>query len=401
MVLLFGIITFMAATCKPRTKPTWTQRPLLEWAAASDGPALKIDRDKRIVYGVKVLGRFSRNSHGLKEAENGTEYTRQCMESALPLYEGAEVLANHDASSRERGVEHVVGVLRDAHVDDDGIRANLHYFDSHPVSARVLEDIEHRLGVLGLSHDAEAGRERFDRVNRRLVIESLKAVKSVDIVRKPATNRNLWESQEPPVKTSLRKLIEGLKLTPTRNGWRKRLLEDDSMVPPLDAPVDQPDDGTSPDPDDALADGFRAAIMACVDDDSMDAAAKIAKIKTLLTTHEKLTQAAEPDAVQEEDSTDPSKKADDDKMESIKNENAALRHKLAVRSLADELGIKGDKTLLESAEQLPTLAAARKLLEREKARGPGVRSPGAPSGDPDPGYKPAANGSEFARRIKG
>lgn len=388
----------MPATCKPRTKPTWTQRPLLEWAAASDGPALKIDRDKRIIYGVKVLGRISRNSHGLKEAENGTEYTRQCMESALPLYEGVEVLANHDASSRDRGVEHVVGVLREARVDDDGIRANLHYFDSHPVSARVLEDIEHRLGVLGLSHDAEAARERFDRTSRRLVIESLKSVKSVDIVRKPATNRNLWESQEPPVKTSLRKLIESLKLTPTRDGWKKRLLEDDAMGPPLDAPIEEP----AADPDQALTDGFKAAIMACVDDDSMDAAAKIAKIKTLLTTHEKLTQAAEPDAVQEEDMTDDKKKADEDKTESVKvkAELESLKHKLAVRTLADELGVRGDKTLLESAEQLPTLAAARKLLEREKARGPGVRSPGAPGGSGD-GFKPAANGSEFARRIKG
>lgn len=378
-----------------RTSPTWTRRALQEWSATGGG---RIDRDKKVIYGVKVLGRYSRNSHGLKEAENGTEYTRKCMEDALPLYEGCEVLADHAGGSKPRGVADVLGVLRKVRVEDDGIHADLHYYESHPLTPRLLEDAEKGSdGVLGLSHDAEAGRERFDRANRRLVIESLKSVKSVDLVRKPATNRNLFEGQA--METTLRKLLEALKLTPTRQAWRKRLLEDDAMAPPMDAPVEAP----ATDPDQALTDGFKAAIMACVDDDTMDAAAKIAKIKTLLTTHEKLTQAAEPEApVKEEDgsSGDDSTSKTDDKKTEAEKENAVLKHKLKVRELVEASGVKADKVLLESLESVPE-ATARKLLEREKARGPGVRSPGHPKGTGSGDDKPAANSGEFASRIKG
>lgn len=393
----------MSAALKtaPRATPTWTRRPLTEAVQACDSP-LKVDKDRRIIFGVKVLGRFSRNSHGLREAVNGTEYTPQCMREALPLYEGVEVMANHAAgpAAKARGVEDVLGVLRNARVEEDGIRADLHYLDSHRTTAAVLEDVERAIGVFGLSHDAEAGRERFDRQSRRLVIESLKSVKSVDLVRKPASNRNLWESGD--MKT-VRQVIESLDLSGRWGDWRKRLLEDHVMGPAMDAAA--PDAGSGD-----LKGALMAALTPMLDDafESGDPAKLIAALKDFVKLHAKHTgkgdaEPEEPKTEADEDGDKDDAKPDDVKTEALKDENEKLKHKLKVRQLCEEAGVaKPDKVLLESLEAVPE-ATARKLLEREKARGgdrprsASIQTGGSSAaGD----YKPAADAKEFGRRIK-
>lgn len=396
----------MRTAAAPRKSTT--PRPLVEWAAAagdSTEPALKIDKDKQTIYGVRVLGRYSRNAHGQAGADNGTEYTLACMDDAVArgLYEGVEVLANHEQLSgqtqglkqrkTERGVEYVVGVIHAPRREGDGIRGDLTYYTTHPMSARVVEDVEKRIGALGLSHDASAAKERFDRAAGRLVIEKLAAVNSVDLVRKPATNRNLWEGQQ-PMKKTLRQLLEALTLTPVRQAWRKRLLEDGDMADPMATEMEAP---AGTDPDQALADGFRAAINAVLDAEDMDAAAKLAKIKTLLTTHEKLTAAEEPAEPVQEDEEKKKAAADKDKTEAVK-ENAKLKHKLAVRELCETLGVAADKVLLESLEAVP-LATARKLAEREKARGGKPRSSGLGGGTGTGGGAGKKTGKDFLAAV--
>lgn len=398
----------VAAKPKRRTAP----RALFEWSAsAPSGAPLRIDRERRVIEGVRVLGRFSRNSHGLAKATGGTEYTPECMREALPLYEGAEVLSGHEHPGQRRangGNDDAVGVLRNVRLEGEAgkecVRADLHYFESHPITARVLEDVERGLGVFGLSHDASAGRERFDSASKRLVIESLSAVRSVDLVRKPATNRNLWESHEGKTmaKTTLRELLEGLKLTPVRRKWRNRLLEMGEMpgMDTMDAPMDAPEAGGD-DPDDALWSGFTAAINKLLEkyaSGEMDSKAAVKAIGDYLKTHEKLSSSSEPAAPDvEEEEEEEDYGSDKMKTESVKRENDSLKHKLAVRTLVEEAGIKADKALLESLEELP-LASARKLVEREKARGPGgsPRSSGAPKG----GGGAVPTGKDFAASIR-
>ena len=374
-------------------------RKLVEQCRA--GSPLKVDRERGVIENVKVLGFHSRNSHGLREAVNGTEYTRKCMEGALPLYEGADVLVDHEVSKRARGTGDVFGQLRGARLAEDGIRADLHYLKSHPLAERICEDVERSLGVYGLSHDARAGRERFDPASKRLVIESLNAVMSVDLVRKPASNANLWEGQQ-PMSTTLRQLLEDRrpKLSKPRRKWADRLLEDDMMAPAMDAPAEVADGG---DEEDALWSGFQAAIQKVMDSykaGECDAKEAGKKIADWIKAHDKLTGNEEPEEPVKEEADDAGKKSDEDKTESVK-ELAAAKHKLAVRELADDLGIRGDKTLLETAEKLPDLAAARKLFEREKARGGSPRSSGFTSGGNGAGNgKAPADAKEFASSIK-
>jgi uncharacterized membrane protein YgcG len=120
--------------------------------------------------------------------------------------------------------------------------------------------------------------------------------------------------------------------------------------------------------------------------------------------HDKLSGSDEPEAPDTSTDTD-STGSDTGKTESVKDkELAATKHKLAVRELADELGVRGDKVLLETAEKLPDLTAARKLLEREKARGGSPRSSGfggsAGGGGGTGGGKAPADAKEFAASIK-
>lgn len=56
---------------------------------------LRVDREAGIVYSVRVLGRSSPNSHGVKGV-SGTVYTTEAMREALPLYEGIRVMAGHN-----------------------------------------------------------------------------------------------------------------------------------------------------------------------------------------------------------------------------------------------------------------------------------------------------------------
>jgi hypothetical protein len=379
----------MATKARARTRPA-RPRHLLEWtASAPSGSPLKVDRDAGVIYGVKVLGRLSRNGHGYPGASGGTEYTRRCMESALPMYEGVDVLVSHktDPADRRRGREEdALGQLRNARLGDDGIRADLHYLKSHGMAERVVEDVERGLGVFGLSHDASSAAERFDDGAKRLVVESLAAVRSVDLVRKPASNRNLWESHA--VKKTFRELLEALELTPTRNKWRKRLLEDDALAGPMDAPMDAPEEG-----DDGVDAGIKKAAMAIIDDDSKDAMQKLADLKTLLMAHEKITGEAEPEDPPADDAA-----SDPTKTESVKPdaEVAALKHKLAVRDLCEAAGVKADKPLLESLEVLP-LDTARRLVEREKARGGSPRSSGFGGGRKPAG--PAKTTGDFVASV--
>lgn len=392
----------MPATA-PRKNPNRTTRTLIEaYPASAAGSPLKIDRDAGVIYGVKVLGRYSRGSHSVREAENGTEYTPECMRAALPLYEGAKVFTDHPADRSkpgvERGTREAFGVLRNARVesDDDGVRADLHYLRKNQLAEDVLDDVERGLGIYGLSHNAASDRERIDRANRRLVIESIAVVRSVDLVTRPATNRNLWESQEPTAMTiTIRSLLESqaarfLK-SPARSGWLRALLEDDALSDAMTGEMDAP--AAESDPDAAMWGGFWAAISAIGEKykaGEMDAAAAAKAVAKYFKTHEKLSQADEPEDVTESDD-EPDKKDDKgktDTMESLAAENARLKREAACRTLCESESFTPKPTQLKALVLLESDAERKELIGSFKVAAPAPK-PGARSVAPG-GTKPKA-----------
>lgn len=353
-----------------------------------DSPALQVDEAAGVVFGVKVLGRFSRNSHGVAGATSGTEYTPAAMRKAIPLYEGADVMTDHPArgdANGSRSVRDVFGKLRNVRLEGEDLRADLHYLKSDPMAGKVVEDVTRRLGVYGLSHNAASGRERIDRNAGRLVIESIDLVRSVDLVRKPATNRNLWESDvstetaTEPKKTTVRELLESQRKrwSKGRALWADRLLEMDELTGAIAAPVEVAE---PTEPDDALWSGFQAAINAVLakyESGETDAAGALGKIKELLNTHEKLDAKDEPEAPDDaEDDSDPDK-TESEKPDKDAAELNKLRREKAVRDLCESLEYTPTKPILGALVAIDTLADRKALIEEQKAAAPkaGVRAP--------------------------
>lgn len=366
-----------------------TKRTLIESFAidSQDGPALKVDERAGVIHGVKILGRFSRNSHGAHGVTKGTEYSTNAMRDAIPLYEGSDVIVDHpdrNQLNNNRSSRDVFGKIRNVRLESDELRGDLHYLKSDPFSAKVIEDVKRRLGVFGLSHNAASGRERVE--GGRLIIESIDLVRSVDLVRKPATNRNLWESDmstenKPETKKhTLRTLLEsqGKRFSANRKLWADTLLEMDEMSDAVGAPVEIAADV---EPDDALWSGFKAAIMSCMDkyeSGEYDSTACLAKIKDLLKTHEKLDSDDEPEAPTESDDTG----SDDDKTESLKGADAKelelLRRKEKVRNLCEGLEFIPSKPQLTALVAMESDKDRRELIEELKTASPvaktGVRT---------------------------
>lgn len=348
--------------------------------------ALKVDRDKCIIYGVKVLGYVSKN---------GRRYDKNAVREAMHFYEGALVNVDHpQQADQSRLADDRLGRLSGVEQREDGLYANLEYLKSHPLAERLCEAAERMPNVFGFSHNAEGDTEI---VNGECVVMKITEVRSVDLVGDPATTNGLSESKKQgrTMKTCLKKLLE--KFAPKYKA-AKRLMEDDAMASPIAADVDV-DDAASP--EDALKSGFRAAINAILDDDTLDATAKTAQIKDLLKTHEKIASKKAPEVdVEEEDK--PTPKDDDkpdEKLESLQRKFADLEKKDKVRELCEAHNITPDKVLLEALTSAKDHAAMLRLVEREKARGGSPRSSGFSGSSGDTGTA-AKDTKSFVEAIK-
>jgi hypothetical protein len=65
---------------------TTKQRRTITESVTRPGGPLRVDRDSRTIYGVKVLG---------LESSNGRRYTAESLRAAIPLYEGRSVNIDH------------------------------------------------------------------------------------------------------------------------------------------------------------------------------------------------------------------------------------------------------------------------------------------------------------------
>lgn len=365
-----------------------------------------VDREKGVIPGVKIIGKISANNR---------EYTSDALSKAKPLYEGAKVYFDHpDKASKAstRSYRDGFGELRNIHETADGLFGDLHYNRKHPLAEQVAEDAERFPGQFGLSHNAD-GQAR--KSGGKWIVESIDVVHSVDLVGRPATNKGLFESASEPqerrrMKITIRSLVESVEDATRKSILTKRLTEmAGDMAPVMDAPVDAPDaaDSESGGSEDQIDAAFKAMIVGVLDDDKLDTSGKLAKIKLILTSQDKLLNGTEPkpaDAASDGSGKEPpvteGKLAELGKLiEEQSNQIADMRSERLLESLGIEV-TDARKKLLRTADE----ATRKELLEGWPKVG--KQSDSKPR--PQPGRKlqegvaaDATDGAAAARRAFG
>lgn len=251
---------------------------LLEYVQQT-GP-FEVDEDNAVIKGVRILG---------LESANNRRYLREGVTAAIPLYEGKATNVDHPTKPNESTtVARRNGWLENVRQESDGgLRGDWHLLKSHPLTPTILEAARVRPQLMGLSHNA-SGRTR--REGGREIVEAIDAVNSVDLVADPATVTGLHEgkivtttvkqliesykTKRPGYSRALREMAEAGLLSPDQKQEAPEGMEGEDM-PPADVPAEVVD---TVDHEQAILD----AAKACIDDTSLPAAEKIAKIKKLL-----------------------------------------------------------------------------------------------------------------------
>lgn len=313
----------------------------LQEFTASTGQPLRVDRDKGIIYGVKVLGHKS---------SNGRTYLPEAVSSAAKLYEGAKVNVNHvRGSTGPRDYQDRIGVIRGVRSEHDGLRGDLHYNPKHVLAEQLAWDAEHAPENVGLSHNVEG---RTSRKSGHTLVEEIVHVHSVDLVADPATNKGLFESENRTMKLTIAKIIESAKAATAWNHAGLVKLREDGMMP-ADMPVDVGTADASA--DDQVKAAFRSMVIAAFDDDSLDAKATVNKIKQILAAQEKLTAKPDSGKKPEGDSTPASEGAThkpDPTLAGLQEELKRLRAESDVRALVDAAKVTATPVQVKAATLL-------------------------------------------------
>lgn len=157
-------------------------RRLLEYSS-SRGIALRVDRARSMIFGVKVLG---------LQSANGRRYLPEALARAASLYEGKPVNVDHQ-DGRQRSYRDRIGKVANVRLDSDGLYGDLIINPKHPLAEQLIWDAENCPENVGLSHDVQ-GRTRA--TSDGVVVEAIQHVRSVDLVAEPATTRSLYEGYE-------------------------------------------------------------------------------------------------------------------------------------------------------------------------------------------------------------
>lgn len=356
--------------------------------------APQIDRDKGVLRGVKILGATSKN---------GRDYSTKALREAAEMYEGLGVNTNHPGRSTpnaSRTVEEGVGWLENVTVKPDGVYGDLHVIKSHALAETIFEVAERKPNRFGLSHNA-AG-DVTERGGRRIV-ESIKSVRSVDLVQNPATVNSLFESEAPVADRKLSDILETMKPGKQKSHLLSLIEMDGSpMTPEMAVPAMDSEEGAS----DPYADVIEAGVLAVCRDTSLDNTGKLAKIKALFGLADKMAEPAGGDAPDEE--------GGGDVKESMLEKRLAAAEALLLEAKTE----KDCRALLEGAKlevtdkRLNLLKAVKDATRKDlieewlanpknKVVAKPARSAPVPLTESEDGaYKPAATAKELAARLK-
>ena len=167
-------------------QPTDSTADVLQEYADNRGVTLRVDREKGIIPGVKLLGNVSRK---------GRVYPKEVIGKALPLYEGMRVNVDHVEPGQRRSLRDRIGLVKNVTLKEDGLYGDFHFNPKHALAEQITWDAENAPQNLGFSHDTRGNSRN---VNGRVVVESIDQVLSVDLVANPATTTGLFESADTP-----------------------------------------------------------------------------------------------------------------------------------------------------------------------------------------------------------
>lgn len=247
---------------------------------------LTVDRDERVVRNVKLLGFESRNIAGSlnltpaqrlqfgEALDHPYTYDSAFAQQVAEQYNGLQVYLDHPidkASSQERSVKDLAGVVENAHVRADGIYGDIAYFEHTSGGLMLAEIAERKPKAVGCSH-AAGGRTEL-RNNRVVVAEW--APRSVDIVTSPGTTTGLNESfQEPQMPAKPKKKLTIADIlehkSESKLGVALREMGDVGMAMPemeVEEPIEEEGEAS---PEDQVKAGIVAAINAKLESASDD-----------------------------------------------------------------------------------------------------------------------------------
>ena len=275
-----------------------------------------IDHENCVIRGAKILGR---------DSAHGYEYTERAMQEASKCYEGISLNVDHQRDGKERPLAARIGWVTESEYRDGAVYGTLNLLKSHPMTPSIVEMAERNPLLFGLSHVAKTPDIKPVRAGKPKV-ESVWSVSSVDLVQKPATNKGLFESEEPVSKTkTLREFVDGIADHPEKSKLLK-LMESDPALG--NAMMTGEPDGDEGGTDGAVKAAFEAAIVAAFRDDSLDMKATLAKIKAVLKAYDGLSGATEAPTETPEKT-----------MESVEEENRQLKAREGARVLLESAGV--------------------------------------------------------------
>lgn len=342
----------------------------------------KIDRDASVIRGVRVLNGKSRNNR---------EYTKTAMDKAVNdgLYEGVDVNVDHPSATNKdiqgnRLIRDSFGVLRDVRRDSNGIVADLHYLKSHPLTESILERAERFPEKFGLSHNAMG--KTTNRGGKELV-EEIQRVKSVDLVRNPATTTTLFESESVTMTKTLKEILESTADSHKDDQVRKLLVDLTAGEQPL------------------VESKLSVEVLESAEASDQISKATAAALSDLTVKHKQLVESTKQ-AAADADKKGTSQKTELEKLlesqKQLLESTSQLSKKLLARDLMAEFGVQlsvKDRQLLESQADE---AAMRQFIENLPPAARGSRKPLMESvrdATTVGGYRPKT-AEEFAKSIR-
>lgn len=295
---------------------------------------MTVDREKGMIFGVKICS---------AKSDNGYRYQSEALKNAVTLYENKSVMIDHpplDKARKNRPLRETFGKIKNPRYekgstpDEEGVYGDIKCIKAHEMANVVFEMAEEMPDEFGMSHNADAIEDRNGDIVR------IARVRSVDLVRNPATTKSLFESRneerdmendsddKPKTKNlKFKDIIEKAGLVV--------LLEEEMMSPMSASEVAVPD-GSGVDSDAAMKAAFRSAITAAFDDDSLDFKATMVRIKDLVKSYYKV--AGKDDAAEGDAGGSESEGGSDDKpptMESLQKQLDDFKEEKKVRVLLE------------------------------------------------------------------